>query len=284
MLKQIRCAIFLSFILVYNISFSIEIPKEINIITYSGSAGSTGNKNQMLISLKSSMMRHSIEPRLIYRAGAEGIVAMNLLAESKTDGSFLGIFDDYDIETLEYPEIRKFNKNTFIKLFDISSYYYILTSSPKFQMKKDLLFGNNGLRKKELIELYTKKLGLNYTLIQYPSTRGEIPIMMDVSEERIDLFFAAINGAVPLYKANKLRLLGVTSPNRMSGIEEIPAISETIPNFKFDGGNTIYIHRDVSEEIKNEFRIFFNQITKDPLFYKDIIFKWNTPILKIYLK
>jgi len=82
-------------------------------------------------------------------------------------------------------------------------------------MKKDLFFAVNGLTKKELIELYTKRLGLNYTLIPYPSTRDEAAIMIDVSEERVDLFFAAVNGAVPLYKANKLRLLGVTSPHRM---------------------------------------------------------------------
>jgi tripartite-type tricarboxylate transporter receptor subunit TctC len=275
---------FLSFILVCNICFAAELPKDINIITYSGSAGSTGNKNQMLIALKSSMMRYSIEPKLIYRAGAEGILAMNLLAESKTDGSFLGIFSDYDISTLENAGVRKFDKNTFTKLFDISEYSFVLTASFKFQMKKDLLIGNNGLRKKELIELYTKKLGLNYTLIQYPSTRGETIIMMDVSEERVDLFFAAITGAVPLYKANKLKLLGVTSPHRLPGLEEIPSISETIPNFKFTGENSIYIHQEVSEEIKNEYRKLFKQIEKDPIFRKEIISKWNIPTLKVYSK
>ena len=273
---------FLSFILVCNICFAAELPKKINIITYAGNAGSGGNKNQMLLSLKESMIRHSISPTLIYKAGAEGITAMNLLAESKTDGSFLGIFSDYDISTLENPEVRKFNKNTFTKLFDISDHYWVLTASPKFQMKKDLFFAVNGLTKKELIELYTKRLGLNYTLIPYPSTRGEAAIMIDVSEERVDLFFAAINGAVPLYKANKLRLLGVTSSHRMPGIEEIPSISETVPDFKYSGENIIYIHRDVSEEIKNEYRKFFKEVAKDQLFHSDIVSKWNKPILKVY--
>jgi tripartite-type tricarboxylate transporter receptor subunit TctC len=273
---------FLSFILVCNICFAAELPKKINIITYAGNAGSTGNKNQMLISLKESMIRHSISPTLIYKAGAEGITAMNLLAESKTDGSFLGIFSDYDISTSENLEVRKFNKNTFTKIFDISDHYWVLTASPKFQMKKDLFFAVNGLTKKELIELYTKRLGLNYTLIPYPSTRGEAAIMIDVSEERVDLFFAAVNGAVPLYKANKLRLLGVTSPHRMPGIEEIPSISETVPDFKYSGENIIYIHRDVSEEIKNEYRKFFKEVAKDKLFYSEIVSKWNKPILKVY--
>jgi len=273
---------FLSFILVCNICFAAELPKKINIITFAGNAGSTGNKNQMLISLKESMIRHSISPTLIYRAGAEGITAMNLLAESRTDGSFLGIFSDYDISTSENPEVRKFNKNTFTKIFDISDHYWVLTASPKFQMKKDLFFAVNGLTKKELIELYTKRLGLNYTLIPYPSTRGEAAIMIDVSEERVDLFFAAINGAVPLYKANKLRLLGVTSPHRMPGIEEIPSISETVPDFKYSGENIIYIHRDVSEEIKNEYRKFFKEVAKDKLFHSEIVSKWNKPILKVY--
>jgi tripartite-type tricarboxylate transporter receptor subunit TctC len=275
---------FLSFILVCNICFAVELPKKINIITPAGNIGSPGNKNQMLISLKDSMMRHSISPTLIYRAGAEGITAMNLLAESKTDGSFLGIFSDYDISTLENPEVRKFNKNTFTKLFDIADHYWVLTASPKFQMKKekDLFFAVTGLTKKELIELYTKRLGLNYTLIPYPSTRGEVPIMIDVSEERVDLFFAAINGAVPLYKLNRLKLLGVTSPHRISGIEEIPSISETVPGFKYTGENTIYIHHEVSEEIKNEYRKLFKEIAKDPLLHADIISKWNKPVLKVY--
>ena len=137
----------LSLILVCNICFATELPKEINIITYAPNVGSNGNKNQMLLSLKSSMMRHSIEPKIIYKAGAEGILAMNLLTESKTNGSFLGIFSDYDISTLENPEVRKFNKNTFTKLFDISEYPFVLTASPKFQMKKDLFFGRQKISK-----------------------------------------------------------------------------------------------------------------------------------------
>lgn len=275
----------LSLILVCNICFATELPKEINIITYAPNIGSNGNKNQMLLSLKSSMVRHSIEPKIIYKAGAEGILAMNLLTESKTNGSFLGIFSDYDVSTLENPEVRKFNKNTFTKLFDISEYPFVLTASPKFQMKKDLLFGSNsGFSKREVIELYTKMAGLNYTLIPYGASKGEMTIMIDVSEERVDLFFASINGSIPLYKANKLKLLGVTSPRRLPGLEEIPSISETIPNFKFTGENSIYIHQEVSEEIKNEYRKLFKQLEKDPLFRKEIISKWNIPTLKVYSK
>ena len=269
-------------LLLGNICFAADLPKEINIITYSGNAGSTGNKNQMLILLKQSMQRYGVQPKLIYRAGAQGIVAMNMFSESKTDGTFLGIFATADIETNSYPEVRQFKPEDFTKLFDISKHYWVLTSAVNYQPKKDVLFAVNGLTKQDVIEIYSKKMGLNSTIIPYPSTRGETAIMLDVSEQRVDLFFAAINGAIPLYKANKIKLIGVTSTHRLHDLKEIPALSESIPGFEYWGENIIYIHSKVPEETKYQYRKLFEKISQDAQLRDEIISKWNTPILKVY--
>ncbi|HUD87164.1 MAG TPA: tripartite tricarboxylate transporter substrate binding protein [Xanthobacteraceae bacterium] len=62
---------------------------------------------------------------------------------------------------------------------------------------------------------------------------GAQPALTDVMAGNVDMFFDTLTTSVPLYKAGKLKLLGVASAERASSIPDIPTIAESgLPGFR----------------------------------------------------
>ena len=55
---------------------------------------------------------------------------------------------------------------------------------------------------------------------------GAQPALNDVMSGNVDMFFDTLTTSVPLYKAGKLKLLGVASEERSKDVPEIPTIAE----------------------------------------------------------
>ncbi len=62
---------------------------------------------------------------------------------------------------------------------------------------------------------------------------GAQPALTDLMSGNVDMFFDTLTTSVPLYRAGKLRLLGVASEERSKDVPEIPTIAESgIPGFR----------------------------------------------------
>jgi tripartite-type tricarboxylate transporter receptor subunit TctC len=62
---------------------------------------------------------------------------------------------------------------------------------------------------------------------------GAQPALTDVMSGNIDMFFDTLTTSVPLYRAGKLKLLGVASAERAGAIPEVPTIAESgLPGFR----------------------------------------------------
>jgi tripartite-type tricarboxylate transporter receptor subunit TctC len=63
--------------------------------------------------------------------------------------------------------------------------------------------------------------------------RGAQPALNDVVAGHVDLFFDTLATSVPLYRGDKLKLLGVASAERAAAVPEIPTIAESgLPGFR----------------------------------------------------
>jgi tripartite-type tricarboxylate transporter receptor subunit TctC len=63
--------------------------------------------------------------------------------------------------------------------------------------------------------------------------RGAQPALTDVVAGHVDMFFDTLATSVPLYRDNKLKLLGVADVKRAGAVSEIPTISEAgVADFK----------------------------------------------------
>lgn len=62
---------------------------------------------------------------------------------------------------------------------------------------------------------------------------GAQPALTDVMAGHVDMFFDTLTTSVPLYRAGKLKLLGVASDARSKDVPEIPTVAEAgIPGFR----------------------------------------------------
>jgi len=62
---------------------------------------------------------------------------------------------------------------------------------------------------------------------------GAQPALTDVMAGTVDLFFDTLATSTPLYRAGKVKLLGVASPERSSTLPEVPTIAEQgLPGFR----------------------------------------------------
>lgn len=62
---------------------------------------------------------------------------------------------------------------------------------------------------------------------------GAQPALTDVMAGTVDMFFDTLTTSVPLYRAGKLKLLGVASDQRSKDVPEVPTIAESgLPGFR----------------------------------------------------
>jgi tripartite-type tricarboxylate transporter receptor subunit TctC len=69
--------------------------------------------------------------------------------------------------------------------------------------------------------------------IRHVSYRGSVPALMDVMAERIPLMVVDLLPALPQIREGKIKVLGVTTLNRVAAAPEIPTLSEaSLPGFE----------------------------------------------------
>ena len=63
--------------------------------------------------------------------------------------------------------------------------------------------------------------------------RGALPALNDVIAGHIDMFFDTLTTSVPLWRAGKVRILAVASPERTASVPELPTVAEQgVPGFR----------------------------------------------------
>ena len=99
------------------------------------------------------------------------------------------------------------------------------------QKTQNLSFGSSGSSTPHRLagEMLQKYGGFTMTHIPYKGTAASVN---DLLGGQIPLLFGAPTAVEPLATAGKIKLLGVTSEKRYPLLPNVPAISETFPEFK----------------------------------------------------
>jgi tripartite-type tricarboxylate transporter receptor subunit TctC len=177
-----------------------------------------------------------------YKAGAGGNIASELVSKSKPDGHTLvfATSGTHGINAALYKKLPfdvEADFTPIVPLVDVSN---VLTINPDVVNVKtlkefvDLVKANpgkynyastgNGTGTHLAFAEFNTKAGLNLVHVPY---KGGPEAMQAVLKGEVCCIMNQVQTVLPQYKANKVRLLGVTTPKRVSAVAEVPTISES---------------------------------------------------------
>ncbi|WP_424814024.1 Bug family tripartite tricarboxylate transporter substrate binding protein [Roseococcus sp. YIM B11640] len=78
--------------------------------------------------------------------------------------------------------------------------------------------------------LFEQRAGVQFTHVPY---RGGAPAMADLVAGRLDVIFAPMVEVLPFVRTEQVRPLGITRPERVASLPDMPTIAETVPGYNF---------------------------------------------------
>jgi tripartite-type tricarboxylate transporter receptor subunit TctC len=182
------------------------------------------------------------------RPSAGGTVAGGIVASSAPDGhtllvtssAFAGAAALYD--KLPYDPVRDFSGVTLLTVTPV-----VLVAAPSLGVKsmKELIavaqqkpgqmnYGSAGIGSGThyAMELLKLSAGIKAAHVPY---RGSPEAMTDTISGRIHVAMPPVLVAVPIIRSGRVLGLGVTAPERLAMLPDVPAIAEALPGFVYEG-------------------------------------------------
>ncbi len=180
------------------------------------------------------------------RAGAGGIIGGNMLAKAAPDGYTLmfsastSSTTEMVIKNVPYSVVKDFHPvalvakaplsvaiNNDLPVKDIKGLIDYGQANPG---KLTFAIGSSASAGHLAAELLKSMSGLQYTIVPY---KGSSPAYNDLIGGRISGFIDPILGAAGFAKAGQLKVLAVTSKERVPNMPDVPTVGESLPGYEF---------------------------------------------------
>jgi tripartite-type tricarboxylate transporter receptor subunit TctC len=176
------------------------------------------------------------------RSGANTIIGADLVAKSDPDGYTLLmaidgtlVMNPYLYSKLPYDPFKDFAPISLIayvpSVIEANLDVPANTIRQLIDLEKaepGLLIGYSTPTSQVTAELFNTMAGIKLTLVPY---RGGMTQVTGLLGGEIQLGVESLNVSLPLARAGKLKILGVTRGERLSIVPDIPAVAETLPGF-----------------------------------------------------
>ena len=124
-------------------------------------------------------------------------------------------------------------------------------------------------------ELFKMMAGVNLFHVPY---RGEPEAQTDLQAGRAQVMFDPIISSIGPIKAGKLRVLAVTTPNRIAALPDVPTVGETVPGYAVTGGLGIGAPRATPADIIGKLNTAINAGLADPALKQRLIALGTIPM------
>jgi tripartite-type tricarboxylate transporter receptor subunit TctC len=182
------------------------------------------------------------------RPGATGAIASEIIAKAQPDGYTVmmlavaqlvaSAFDEklsYDIER-DFAGVSYVARNPY--LMAVSLGLPVRTVREFIDLAKTqpgkLNYGSSGIGGSNHVvtEVFNAAAGIKVAHVPY---KGPPQALADLAGGQLQLTFASITSGLPLARAGKIRVLGVTSLTRSRVVPDVPTVAETLPGLELIG-------------------------------------------------
>ncbi|MDM0033547.1 tripartite tricarboxylate transporter substrate binding protein [Variovorax sp. J22P271] len=194
------------------------------------------------------------------RSGASTIIAAQAAANAPADGYTLlwTVNNTFSINPYVYKKLP-YTAEDFVPVTRILSvpYVMVISNESKIRSLQDLVreakarpdamtYASAGIGQGTHVAMarWLNQAGIAMTHVPYKDY-----FLPDVIAQRVDIALDASTGAIPQVKAGKVRALGVTSPQRIEALPDVPAIAELFPGFVGDSWHGIFAPRGTPPQV-----------------------------------
>jgi tripartite-type tricarboxylate transporter receptor subunit TctC len=114
------------------------------------------------------------------------------------------------------------------------------------------------------MELFASAAGIELTHVPY---KGSAPALLDVAAGRVELMFSSVGGALPHWKAGRLKVIAFGSEKRLPQYPDVPTVAESgLPGFEASAWFGIVAPAGTPAEAINKIQSTLHKIMFDPAF------------------
>jgi tripartite-type tricarboxylate transporter receptor subunit TctC len=196
--------------------------------------------------------------------GAAGLIGAERVARAAPDGYTLGGFNDSIMTMLPnlYPKmtwdiLRDFEP---VSLVATVEWGLVTGNDTSFRSAGDLIAaakaspgrifyasGGNGSPQHIAMALFASAAGVTMTHVPY---KGATQAAIDVAGGQVPVAFQGLATVSALLRGNKLRLIGVTTRERLPQFPDVPTVSESgLPGFEFNSWFAVMAPAGTSRDI-----------------------------------
>lgn len=172
------------------------------------------------------------------RPGAGTLIGTTYVEKAAADGYTLLLADvPFTVNPVVLPEARYDPVRDFTAIAQIGvSAQFIYSNPARFRSLADLLAAAKanpgkvtiatagaGTTTSLMTDMLQAGTGLKFLQVPY---KGSAPALADAAGAQVDAAFSTLASAQPLVTANKLRIIGVTSPTRLAAHPDVPTFVE----------------------------------------------------------
>jgi len=209
------------------------------------------------------------------RPGATGNIANELVANAEPDGyTLLLVATSLVYNVGLYPDFKFDPVNALQPVAKLATYPLYLVTGPRGPSSvADIIASAKG--SPESINYATSGAGTSTHLaaevfalesgikIEHIPYKGGGDATTSVLSGETDIHFGG-TAILPLVQDGRLKLVAVTSPERLAGFPDTPTVAESIPGYEFVSWNGLFAPKNTPSDIVAKLNAATNEVLKDP--------------------